>query len=442
MRITRAAKVAAFPLTALILVALVACQGPIGPKGATGPGGPDSPSGPSGPSGGTGPEGIGVLQLRADGTDVRSINDDVTNFIGPLPAPRSIVEYFRGGVGNVEFGLGTPATFTLVPSNNNDPPMRVAATGSTFVPMVSKDGMLTITQRVADNLGKDAVPTEYTTGVSFAIKATDADKKSLEKIVQLLRNRPPVASDDSGADLPALVVGTQAAADSARDDKNAAGVLGDLTEDDPDNARCAMFNACSVTPTNGIDRAAIGMNFADDMDDLKFSGTSKSSAVSLSNDMKTVTVTGRTSTWNSKTDTHDSIVVRVRATDGGDLWIERNMEVMVDGAPTVKSQFPSLTFKAGGEAVVLVRAVVGYFQDSESELDIHETVKSSDTNVATAARGGTGQDDENDVMITPKNPGTTTITIRVVESSDTPVAPKIAGLGQWVEQTVSVTVTQ
>ena len=38
MRITRAAKVAAFPLTALILVALVACQGPAGPPGATGQG--------------------------------------------------------------------------------------------------------------------------------------------------------------------------------------------------------------------------------------------------------------------------------------------------------------------------------------------------------------------------------------------------------------------
>ena len=37
MRITRAAKVAAFPLTALILVALVACQGPVGPSGPSGP---------------------------------------------------------------------------------------------------------------------------------------------------------------------------------------------------------------------------------------------------------------------------------------------------------------------------------------------------------------------------------------------------------------------
>ena len=36
MRITRAAKVAAFPLTALILVALIACQGPAGPAGTDG----------------------------------------------------------------------------------------------------------------------------------------------------------------------------------------------------------------------------------------------------------------------------------------------------------------------------------------------------------------------------------------------------------------------
>ena len=44
MRFTRAAKVAAFPLTALILVALVACQGPVGPAGGKGDPGADGDS--------------------------------------------------------------------------------------------------------------------------------------------------------------------------------------------------------------------------------------------------------------------------------------------------------------------------------------------------------------------------------------------------------------
>ena len=45
MRFTRAAKVAAFPLTALILVALIACQGPAGPAGADGTKGDPGTSG-------------------------------------------------------------------------------------------------------------------------------------------------------------------------------------------------------------------------------------------------------------------------------------------------------------------------------------------------------------------------------------------------------------
>jgi hypothetical protein len=274
--------------------------------------------------------------------------------------------------------------------------------------------------------------------VSFAIKATDADKKSVEKIVQLLRNRPPAASDDTGAAFDTLNVGTQAAADSARDDKDADGAA----EEDPANAVCAMFNACKVTPSSELGRASTNMNFADDMADLKFSATSKSSAVSLTNDMKTVTVTGVSSTWNAKKAGgagHDSIIVRVRATDGGSLWIERDMEVTVDGAPTVKEQIPSLTFKAGATDQVLVTAVRGYFQDAESALVIvDDSLKSSNENVAIV----TVSDDDADIDITPKNPGTTTITIRVAETTSGAQTPRVNGLGQWVEQTVSVTVTQ
>ena len=67
MRFTRAAKVAAFPLTALILVALVACQGPAGPAGAAGgKGDPGSMGDPGlmGNPGGPGPAGADALVAR------------------------------------------------------------------------------------------------------------------------------------------------------------------------------------------------------------------------------------------------------------------------------------------------------------------------------------------------------------------------------------------
>ena len=64
MRITRAAKVAAFPLTVLILVALVACQGPAGLAGADGAKGTPGTMGTPGTTGTTGNPGTDAFQAR------------------------------------------------------------------------------------------------------------------------------------------------------------------------------------------------------------------------------------------------------------------------------------------------------------------------------------------------------------------------------------------
>jgi hypothetical protein len=388
------------------------------------------PTGDTGPTGGTGPQGFSVLEVRNTKTEAISINDDVTTAIGTLPAAKSVVDYFRGGVPLLKYGVVAPFTYSEA-----DPPVREANGTSTFVPAVSEDGMLTITQRDATDLGRNASDdVDYTDGTLFAVTVTDKDEKSVDKDVMILRNRPPVAPD--GQALILLTVGTQSEADTARDDKDADGET--TTEDPPDNATCATFDACKVTPTQPTEngnRDTGNFNFRDDMIGLTFSATAQSSAVSLSDDDKTVTVTGMTSTYKAGMG-HTSIPVRVRATDGGSLYIERDMLVNVDGVPTVKdpSISTSRTFKDAGAAEALVRAVLGYFDDAESGVEV-ESVKSSNENVATV------EEQNADIMITPKNPGPTTITIRVAETTTNNNDPKVDGLGQWVEATISVTVT-
>ena len=114
MRITRAAKVAAFPLTALVLVALIACQGPAGPAGAAGAKGD---TGASGSDGAPGPAGIDAPPnmpptLKAD----KMLNTEylaLANAGGGTAGSRTLTElmvstYFEDpeGVTNLHYSLG------------------------------------------------------------------------------------------------------------------------------------------------------------------------------------------------------------------------------------------------------------------------------------------------------------------------------------------------
>ena len=120
MRITRAAKVAAFPLTALILVALVACQGPIGPAGAAGgKGDPGAPGADGDPSAGNMPpalkDGIAIatqyLALeakKADGTAIGSGGGDaVSRAVFNKYEILEVSKYFEDpeGVANLIYSL-------------------------------------------------------------------------------------------------------------------------------------------------------------------------------------------------------------------------------------------------------------------------------------------------------------------------------------------------
>ena len=127
MRITRAAKVAAFPLTALILVALVACQGPAGPAGAAGGKGDPGTPGAMGTAGNTGTPGVDAFQA-ATGVDATLLNpkdvvDEDGVALASLESEDTTKEYeldlapfFVGGLSGREY---TPGTFALLDDTGN-----------------------------------------------------------------------------------------------------------------------------------------------------------------------------------------------------------------------------------------------------------------------------------------------------------------------------------
>ena len=193
MRFTRAAKVAAFPLTALILVALVACQGPVGPAGPAVTG-PDGPSGPSGPSGGQGlpgkPGDSPLSTVTAMDNSVVYVND-ITSLTAPtkvgLPATIDVSLFFSGGIGTKTYEAA-PLVYML-----NTVPMGGAA-ATTYT--LTKTGLTASPPTIVVAL---KAPTVYSHVVTsdqltekaavIAITATDASGERKTANVRVLGNK-------------------------------------------------------------------------------------------------------------------------------------------------------------------------------------------------------------------------------------------------------------
>ena len=149
-----------------------------------------------------------------------------------------------------------------------------------------------------------------------------------------------------------------------------------------------------------------------------------------------------TDNGNDKADDDPMTIIVVRATDADadGLYVDKDLIVTVDGAPTIKTMFKSPVEVSQGEKMDFIQDVVGFFEDVESDLEISDLVetsngdfngtdaKSSDSNIATASIDGGHLD------LVAKNAGTATITVRATEASDGD------GLGQWVEQSFTVVV--
>ena len=214
MRFTRAAKVAAFPLLAMVLVvALIACTGPAGPAGkdATAVPGTDGTTGPMGDMG------INALNPVA-WKDV--IFNDKAAFTAADAVSVDLDPYFVGG--NRDEGI----TYTMSPlplPSGLTPATGVAITDNKLV--VTPDG------------NTEPVASGTYTNVHTIVRATDADGRIADNVINIRRNEAPMISGT----IMAIRIGTQTDAIMAGTQDALFGTKDDWT--------CTNFNKCTVALT-------------------------------------------------------------------------------------------------------------------------------------------------------------------------------------------------
>ena len=402
MRITRAAKVAAFPLIVLALVALVACQGGPGTKGDKGD------KGDMGKPGHTG--GPGVDTLTARGTDpVLVIIDNVKNvsnaeLIGSLPGPMDMSVHFRGGYG--------PITYS--------PSMVPNSTSTFIVDKLDKDtGILTIKLRTA---GDNEPMGDYTIADAAAVdasvitvRAKDVEGNFADRAVHILTNKAPTVPNPT---TPwAATVGTEMRADKA--------VLA-----------CSSFNNSPILAANTAHQCTLDATTAEFLDDtgdtLMLSVVGASSKAFVAADGFKLTITGLASTWNPKggsgTGAHEPAEVMIRATDRNDLSVKRLLAITVDAAPAVKRTIPNRTLEDDGVVFIAAVGIANFFSDDSNDaVTVVTPAATSDSDVATALVDNAGN-----LAVTPLNSGTATITVTGTEGTT---------LNQQVKTSFTVTVT-
>jgi hypothetical protein len=434
MRFTRAAKVAAFPLTALILVALIACQGPIGPKGDPGPQGTTGGTGPTGGTGTPGEPGVSSLLVSEGGkTYGRYINDSALGRIGTLPTSLNTSMQFTGGKPPVKFAaaglaIADDGSTTFLVKKADD----FADSGMVTVEIRDRNAEQVIAAGLAPDYAIDNGVTftedgevtseEAATNSRFTVTATDADGYTASKAIEILRNRRPVASD---TDWGPFDVGTQDAK-MARTDADT-------------NLNCTHFNSCKVT--------VAATHFNDESrDGLTYTVISNSAPLKLraSIDGDKVVLVGLASTWNKDKLTrdtgdnadakgdHDDVELLIRAIDDGDMYDEKIMVVQVDGRPTPKTPIPSVKVDQGASEVMnVVNGVIAFFEDAETGIANQFTLESNNPALVSVPTG----DQNGSVDLTPLNVGSVTITVTVTETTDTD-----GGLSQTASQEFTVTV--
>jgi hypothetical protein len=372
MRITRAAKVAAFPLIVLALVALIACQGPVGPVGADGemgePGmdGMDGEPGMDGNPGGPGPVGPAALAPKSVGpvfiTKAGTAESDDDPAM-PIEMTVDVSTYFTGGdPEGREFSVfGTPVLATGVTQK---------LVGST----------LTLTVTDAWNAPDGAAEDDN----EIMVTAMDSDEQVAIATVYVRNNAAPSRFVDSVE----LTVGTQ---DAAVDNED--------MEYMGDNYSCKMLNVCVVD----LSAAFTDVNAGDDIDlTLGEIMAADMGKVGASIKGKMLTITGMEHTAAQFT-------LTVKGTDdaGADADLEVAIMITVDGAPSV-GPIADQTMKVEDDA-----RHVGTAMDPGTE-PITVVAVSSNSHVATATSETDGK-----IMVTSLNPGTATITVTVTENGTT-----------------------
>jgi hypothetical protein len=415
MRFTRAAKVAAFPLLAMVLVvALIACQ--------AGPPGKDATAvpGTTGTTGTTGAMGVNALNPVA-GDDV-IFNDKALPAVFAAADVRTIDldPYFVGGN-----RVGIKYTMSPLPLPSGlMPAMGVAITDNMLVVTPNADSAPTVTN--------DANPYR---NVHVIIRATDADDRIADNVIAIRRNKAPtingmIEAIRIGTQPDAIMVGTQ-------DDLfgNRAGWT------------CTNFNKCTVALTE---------RYPDNTptDKLKFTATPTDSDKFMVASVDTgISLTGAATTAKADGTNEAAEVVEVttNATDTGMLEIAADdrlkFNVNVDGQPEKVRDIADVVLERYGPLGVqyMGRAATAglpaFFQDPE-EKALTFTFSYDDATIVNARLGTAFDHDElgttpevSPIELRSLNVGTAVVTVRATEPPGGD-----DGIGQYVEGTFTVTV--
>jgi hypothetical protein len=400
MRITRAAKVAAFPLIVLALVALIACQGPAGIDGKDGtPGAPGAPgsTGSTGSTGDEGPQGDPGFPALAPVADADVVHIDMDTK-GKVTVDLS--DYFAGGVGDV-----TDRTYAVVSTTD------VADTGITEPKTADISGSV-LTLTVADE------PSNFDE-VTVEVKATDTAMVSETNSVVIRRNQAPMAV--SGEITP-LTIGLQT-------DEHEEAITADS------DFMCSAFNVCSLTVAELDSQFNNDGSENDALDDLRYSATSAIPAivkVETASD-GSIEITGLT----KLAEADEPVEITVTATDSNGLTAEKKFDVTVDQPPELSTALPTLRRRVGTVQTYAVFDIDDHFNDPESATGgvtyVDMSGESSDPLLATLS------EDNGVVSVSvPANAhGTATITLRVGETA----RGGQTGIGQWVEASFMVVIS-
>ena len=336
MRITRAAKVAAFPLIVLALVALIACQGPIGPKGDTGDTGDTGDAGMTGTPGDMGDQGdpgFSALTLDASKDLTVLINDGEDAAGGPTiggPKPVDLTEYFSGGSDMI--------TYSATRAEANKDHLDVSYEGT----------MATITLKSAATGYNPAAPSDNGNGgdgYPVTVKAEDMVLETeMTVTLTVVRNAAPEHGND---EMPNLIIGTDPkkslmGSDWPSDDGGAMNTF----------ISCETMDTCTLTMQKGDDPAMKDVHqFVDYGGKLTYRVESEDRDKVMVQGGAKITVTGVTSTETAagvNTFEAQGVTITVWAMDMGTPPMEsekRTFKVIVDAQPVLSddAMIPPIT---------------------------------------------------------------------------------------------------
>ena len=425
MRITRAAKVAAFPLTALILVALIACQGPAGPAGAAGkPGdtGPAGPAGPTGPAGGTGPTGAAALTVKGGDTQRLLINDGlaadgITVLLG-APGTFPGATLFSGGDGVIKYSVEqadmTTATPPVVDTDQRD----------AYEVMIDEaTGVVTVTLKDPEMLATDINAVDiHMVELDIRITAEDEAGTIVSSTIIAMRNRAPLAVSGGGVD--PFRIGVQAV------ERPATYTSWPTAAMTTDTITCDMLNSCTVmmTTTHIMDESADALTYTASSKD----GSEHVRFEPVEGGIKIIGVTS-TATSDGDNGASEQITVTVVAEDGNGMTLEQTFKINVDAQPeagdfTLADQDVPATV-----SLYQTSPRVDYYASDPEGSDLTYTVVDFKANPHSTATLAT--DTLTLAAVTGGTAGTVPVTLRATEPAD-----GADGVGQWYDFSFNATV--